>query len=72
MLGCAKRSSTGEFQPGQHLTELSVAALFGISRTPVREAFFRLARDGLVRNTRGWGDRSGRPAGGADRHLSHP
>jgi DNA-binding GntR family transcriptional regulator len=45
----------GEFQPGQHLTELSVAALFGISRTPVREAFFRLARDGLVRNTRGWG-----------------
>jgi DNA-binding GntR family transcriptional regulator len=45
----------GEFQPGQHLTELSVAALFGISRTPVREAFFRLARDGLVRSARGWG-----------------
>jgi DNA-binding GntR family transcriptional regulator len=45
----------GEFEPGKRLTELSVAALFGISRTPVREAFFRLERDGLVRGSRGWG-----------------
>jgi DNA-binding GntR family transcriptional regulator len=45
----------GEFEPGKRLTELSVAALFGISRTPIREAFFRLERDGLVRGTRGWG-----------------
>jgi DNA-binding GntR family transcriptional regulator len=44
-----------EFQPGERLTELGIAALFGISRTPVREAFARLARDGLVRSTRGWG-----------------
>jgi DNA-binding GntR family transcriptional regulator len=45
----------GEFEPGKRLTELSIAALFGISRTPIREAFFRLERDGLVRGTRGWG-----------------
>lgn len=45
----------GEFEPGKRLTELSIAALFGISRTPVREAFFRLQRDGLVRGSRGWG-----------------
>jgi DNA-binding GntR family transcriptional regulator len=44
-----------EFQPGERLTELGIAALLGISRTPVREAFARLARDGLVRSTRGWG-----------------
>jgi DNA-binding GntR family transcriptional regulator len=45
----------GEFAPGQRLTELGIAGLLGISRTPVREAFARLARDGLVRSTRGWG-----------------
>jgi DNA-binding GntR family transcriptional regulator len=45
----------GEFKPGKRLTELSIAALFGISRTPIREAFFRLERDGLVRGSRGWG-----------------
>jgi GntR family transcriptional regulator, rspAB operon transcriptional repressor len=45
----------GEFEPGKRLTELGIAALFGISRTPIREAFFRLERDGLVRGTRGWG-----------------
>ena len=45
----------GEFEPGKRLTELGIAALFGISRTPIREAFFRLERDGLVRSARGWG-----------------
>jgi DNA-binding GntR family transcriptional regulator len=45
----------GEFEPGKRLTESSIAALFGISRTPIREAFFRLQRDGLVRGSRGWG-----------------
>jgi GntR family transcriptional regulator, rspAB operon transcriptional repressor len=45
----------GEFEPGRRLTESSIAALFGISRTPIREAFFRLERDGLVRGSRGWG-----------------
>jgi DNA-binding GntR family transcriptional regulator len=45
----------GEFEPGTRLTESRIAALFGISRTPIREAFFRLQRDGLVRGSRGWG-----------------
>jgi DNA-binding GntR family transcriptional regulator len=45
----------GEFQPGERLTEVAIAGMFGISRTPVREAFARLAKDGLVRNARGSG-----------------
>jgi len=45
----------GEFRPGERLTEVAIAAMFGISRTPVREAFARLAKDGLVRNAKGSG-----------------
>lgn len=45
----------GEFKPGERLTETATAALLGISRTPVREAFARLAKDGLVRSSRGTG-----------------
>lgn len=45
----------GEFAPGERLTEVAVAASFGISRTPVREAFARLTKDGLLRNSRGAG-----------------
>lgn len=45
----------GEFKPGARLTETATAQLLGISRTPVREAFARLAKDGLVRNSRGAG-----------------
>jgi DNA-binding GntR family transcriptional regulator len=45
----------GEFQPGERLTEVAIAAMFGVSRTPVREAFARLAKDGLVRAARGSG-----------------
>ncbi len=45
----------GEFQPGERLTETAVAQRLGISRTPVREAFARLAKDGLLRNSRGVG-----------------
>jgi DNA-binding GntR family transcriptional regulator len=45
----------GRFQPGERVTEASVAALLGISRTPVREALARLTKDGLLRNTRGVG-----------------
>lgn len=45
----------GEFQPGARLTEVAVAASLGISRTPVREAFARLVKDGLLRNSRGAG-----------------
>ena len=34
--------------PGQQLSENEVAEALGISRTPVREAFIRLAEDGLL------------------------
>jgi DNA-binding GntR family transcriptional regulator len=45
----------GRFPPGERLTEVGVASLLGISRTPVREAIARLIKDGLLRNTRGVG-----------------
>lgn len=35
-------------QPGEQFTEQQVAALWGFSKTPVREALARLHRDGLV------------------------
>ena len=37
-----------EFPPFQELSEARLAAEFGVSRTPVREALARLARRGLV------------------------
>ena len=37
-----------EFQPGESLSEKALAELFEVSRTPVREAFQRLSREGLV------------------------
>jgi DNA-binding GntR family transcriptional regulator len=46
---------SGQFQPGQRVTETGVAALLGVSRTPVREAFTRLTMDGLLRSSDGNG-----------------
>src|ERR1700712_3708819 len=40
---------TGELQPGQRLTEEALAADFGTSRIPVREALRLLEADGFVR-----------------------
>lgn len=40
----------GQFEPGQRITEVGIATLLGISRTPVREAFFRLETAGLLRS----------------------
>jgi len=34
--------------PGERLTEVALAARLGVSRTPVREAFAQLEREGLV------------------------
>jgi DNA-binding GntR family transcriptional regulator len=39
---------SGELLPGDPLVEAQLSADMGISKTPVREALIRLARDGLV------------------------
>lgn len=39
----------GELPPGLHLEEPSLAAKFGVSRIPIREAVIRLAHEQLVR-----------------------
>jgi len=44
----AKRIVSGEMRPGQRIEELAIAAEFGASRTPVREALRQLAAMGLV------------------------
>ncbi len=43
-----QRILAGEYAPGARLTEEQLAATFGASRTPVREAVRRLAELGLV------------------------
>lgn len=40
---------SGAYQPGDHLTAQGLAAVSGISRTPVREAMRRLHVEGLIR-----------------------
>ena len=44
----AQRILSGELAPGTRLKDNEVAALFGTSNTPVREALRELAKDGLV------------------------
>ena len=39
----------GELRPGQGLSESKVAESYGLSRTPVREVFWRLGEDGFLR-----------------------
>jgi len=39
----------GEFRPGAVLTEVALAAAYGVSRTPVREALRRLEQDGIIK-----------------------
>jgi DNA-binding GntR family transcriptional regulator len=41
--------ATGAFPPGMHLDESQLAQMFGVSRTPLREALFQLASVGIVR-----------------------
>jgi DNA-binding GntR family transcriptional regulator len=40
---------SGEFPPGARLRQAEIAARFGMSTTPVREAFMILAQEGIVR-----------------------
>jgi DNA-binding GntR family transcriptional regulator len=44
------------YKPGQYITDSQVAQELNISRTPVREAFYRLENEGLLINEarRGW------------------
>lgn len=39
---------SGDFKPGERLTEEHLAKKLGVSRTPVREALHRLASEGLI------------------------
>ena len=39
---------TGAFSSGERLNEMQLAARFGVSRTPLREAFQKLGQSGLV------------------------
>ena len=41
---------TGRLRPGEALSETRVAEQHGMSRTPVREVFQHLAKEGLLRS----------------------
>lgn len=43
-----ERIENNELAPGARLSEAEMATAFGVSRQPVREAFIKLAEDGLV------------------------
>lgn len=45
-----RRIQTGVLAPGTRLRQAEIAAWFGVSTTPVREAFTVLAKQGLVRH----------------------
>lgn len=42
------RILTGELRPGEALSEIKMAGHYGLSRTPIRQAFHRLAVEGLL------------------------
>jgi DNA-binding GntR family transcriptional regulator len=44
---------SGEIPPGTHLLQVELSRRFGVSRTPLREAFRVLERDGLIRMANG-------------------
>jgi DNA-binding GntR family transcriptional regulator len=50
-----KQIIENKYKPGSMLVERTIGAEFNISRTPIREAFRRLAQDGFVNVTSGKG-----------------
>ena len=44
--------ATGALRPGERLDEASLAARFGVSRTPIREALQQLSNAGLIEHRR--------------------
>src|SRR5215471_20409432 len=46
---------TGEFEPGERLSELPLVERIGVSRTPLRLAFAALEHEGLLTNLPGGG-----------------
>ncbi|HEX8173022.1 MAG TPA: GntR family transcriptional regulator [Thermoanaerobaculia bacterium] len=46
---------TGDLKPAERLVERDIAVQLGISRTPLREAFFRLRQEGLLSESPGRG-----------------
>jgi DNA-binding GntR family transcriptional regulator len=51
------RVHRGELTPGARIRDVALAAELGVSRTPVREALLRLAREGVLESTMGRGFR---------------
>jgi GntR family transcriptional regulator of vanillate catabolism len=49
----------GDFQPGERISEVPLAARLGVSRTPLRLALQRLAHEGLLRTLPGRGFAAG-------------
>ena len=51
------RIHSGDLPPGTRLRDSTLASEFGVSRTPVREALIRLAREGVLESSMGRGFR---------------
>jgi len=49
----------GDFRPGEHISEVPLAAKLGVSRTPLRLALQRLAHEGILRTLPGRGFAAG-------------
>lgn len=49
-----RRLTLWEYLPGQRMGEEALAAEFGVSRTPVRDALRRLEQEGFLEDTEGW------------------